>query len=139
LIPRVGAQAWRKGQGHDAIRKRELQLPDGCELGPHPLGAQRQYWTEDRIRAAALGYTSRMQFKAGNKPAYMAAVRLAVLDDVSAHMRRPPSEKLKWTPEAIAVEAKRYGSRTAFFNGSKGAYCAAFQRGLSRRGMRTHG
>jgi hypothetical protein len=71
-----------------------------------------------------------MQFKAGNRPAYWAAVRLGILDDVCAHMKRPPSEKLIWTPEAIAAEARRYESRKAFFDGSKGAYCAASDRGL---------
>ncbi len=48
---------------------------------PHPID-----WTPERIQIEALKFNHRGEFKSGALPAYRAAHRLGILDDVCLHM-----------------------------------------------------
>jgi hypothetical protein len=87
-------------------------------------------WTEERLTDVAAPYKSRMEFRWANQGAYATVVRLGLLDKICAHMTRPPSEKLIWTPESISEVAKKYSTRMEFRNAHLGAYTAASQLGI---------
>jgi len=44
----------------------------------------RHKWTNDKVRAVAAQYTSKDKFR--NDPAYKAAIRRGILEEVTAHM-----------------------------------------------------
>lgn len=69
---------------------------------PHPID-----WTPQRILVEALKFDHRGEFKKGALPAYRAAHRLRILDDVCRHMeplRRRPRHPNQWqvTRERVA-------------------------------------
>jgi hypothetical protein len=94
------------------------------------LGGGRKRWTEEILLEAAVPYKSRMEFRWANQAAYAATVNMGLLDKVCAHMARPASEKLIWTPEVIREVAKNYSRRMDFRDAHLGAYTAASKLGI---------
>lgn len=83
------------------------------------------YWTETRLIEEASIYKHRIDFKKGSTGAYAAAKRMKILDVVCAHMTKPKSSCKKWFKDNVAVEAKKYKSRSEFRKNANGAYSAA--------------
>ena len=113
----------------EKLRKRGWDVVNPVKGGG--LGGMRRKWTKAMVQNEALRFNTKMEFKAGNHGAYAAAQKHSWLRAVCAHMAdQRGKDKLIWTDEAIAAEAYRYSARKAFFDGSKGAYCAAQAKGL---------
>jgi len=83
------------------------------------------YWTETKLIEEASSYKHRIDFKKGSTGAYAAAKRMKILDVVCAHMTKPKSSCKKWFKDNVAVEAKKYKSRSEFRTNANGAYSAA--------------
>ena len=86
----------------------------------------RTNWTNKSIKEAALMFDNKADFRANNYPAYKAAHRRRILDDVCSHMQ---STRIEWTDEMLAKEAQKYSSRMDFYTYSK-AYQIAAKRGI---------
>lgn len=69
---------------------------------PYPIE-----WTPERIRAEALEFDHRGQFKRGALPAYRAAHRLGILNDVCAHMEPLRRRKGHWPATRERVSPTR--------------------------------
>tara|TARA_B110000093_G_scaffold116219_2_gene124527 strand:- start:4479 stop:4796 length:318 start_codon:yes stop_codon:yes gene_type:complete len=85
--------------------------------------------TEKQIRREAARYKSRAEFLLGSPEEFSNALESGTLDEACTHMvgeRRA----LKWTPETIATEARKYNARSEFSKGSIGAYSAAGRLGI---------
>ncbi|MTH94584.1 hypothetical protein, partial [Roseibium sp. RKSG952] len=85
-------------------------------------------WTDDELRDEAAKYDKRVEFQKRNSPAYQAASRRGTefLDSICVHMN--PVYKT-WTNDKLRDEAAKYDTRTAFMEGSYGAYQSAKERG----------
>ena len=83
------------------------------------------YWTKDRCVEEALKYQTRYEFEVGTISAYNAARRGGWVDDICEHMVSPYKPPGYWTREHCQEEALKYQTRSAFGNGSSGAYSAA--------------
>jgi len=94
------------------------------------LGGDRKIWTEDKIRKEAPKYTKRGDFYKNARGAYAAAKELCIFEDVCYHMPIKGRPILKWTAEAIALEAKKYETKSDFAKGNSSAYSLAHSRGL---------
>jgi len=88
---------------------------------------KRTKWTKELIVKEAKKYKTRAEFEKGS-PAYQAALRMKIMDDVCKHM--DPFYKSWDTDAKIKKEAAKYQTRTAFMKGSKGAYVAAQRRNI---------
>ena len=82
---------------------------------------KRTKWTESAVKLEANKYEYRSDFKRENSPAYKAAIRLGILDEVCAHTVR----RAKWTEHAIQECARTYKHRVDFKRGNESAYTAA--------------
>lgn len=82
----------------------------------------KRVWNDDLVAKAALEYTSRGAFARGCPGAYTYANRQGLLDNICAHMpANMNTVNSKWTPEALAAEAARHGSKSAFRKGNRSA------------------
>ena len=89
-------------------------------------------WTREAITVVALQCQTRKEFHKKFGSAYMSAKSIGVFEEVCSHMplnssvgKSPPT--YKWSKEAVADEAKLYGSRKDFMKGSSGAYDRAIK------------
>jgi len=83
------------------------------------------YWTETKLIEEASSYKHRIDFKKGSTGAYSAARRMKILDVVCAHMTKSKNSCKKWFKDNVAIEAKKYKSRSEFRLNANGAYNAA--------------
>lgn len=79
-------------------------------------------WTEDDLRAEALKYSHRSEFKAANRPAYAAALRRGLVDQICEHMN---FKLTYWTIDQCRSEAKKFNNRREFEVYSRDCYQAA--------------
>ena len=83
-------------------------------------------WTEDDLRAEALKYSHRSEFKLANRPAYAAALRKGIVNQICEHM---DYKQKQWTFEECIEVAKRYKNKRAFEISDRNAYQAARHNG----------
>jgi len=85
------------------------------------------YWTESRIREAAIGYEFKIDFSIDFSGAYGSAKRKYpwLLNELF-----PVFKKLVWTEEALYAEASKYQTRNEFRVNALGAYSRACDTGI---------
>ena len=91
------------------------------------------FWKPGTIRAEALRYRTRTQFRKGCHSAYEAARRLGILDRVCRHMAHVQVPSGYWTEERIKKIARRYKNYAKFLRSEPAAVSAARKRGILER------
>jgi hypothetical protein len=91
------------------------------------MGYKYTYWTDEKISAEALKFTTRGSFAIGNKAAYQAAYKRGILEEVCSHMEPILTY---WTEEMIAEAALQFDTRVEFGISNPNAYTAAKTRGI---------
>lgn len=88
----------------------------------------RIYWSEDRLRAEARKYTSKISFKRGNRGAYDAVRRRfpGLLGELFPNARKTQS----WTEAKLRAESRRYPTPGALQKHNRAAYDAARSHGI---------
>lgn len=85
------------------------------------------YWTIEKCHEEALKYTTKIDFRNNNLPAYNAAYKHKWFDKICSHMIiKKVFPKNYWTKELCQLEAKKYQYRYEFQKKSIGAYKSAF-------------
>ena len=92
------------------------------------MRATPRKWTPEAIQAAANKVSTRGEFTKTYGGAYIAAMRLGILNEVCAHM--PKKAKKKWTEDRVVEEAMKYGKRSEFALKAPGAYESARRTGV---------
>lgn len=98
-----------------------------------PLRKPDGYWSEnkERCRSEALKYKTRSDFNIYSKSAYLACYMNGWLDEVCSHMVvREQVPQGYYTKEILAGIASRYETRWEFQQRDRGAYLAAYSRGI---------
>ena len=90
---------------------------------------ERDYWTLEQCRKAALKYQSKVEFKKKDGSAYSTAVRNGWIEQICTHMVKP-TPKIKWTYEKLAEEARKYNTKKEFKHLSHSAYVTAVRNGV---------
>ena len=88
----------------------------------------RKKYTYDIVKAEALKYTTRSEFRKKSNGHYDAAKRLGIYEEVCSHMVR--IQKKPFSEEEIISEAKKYNTRSEFAKQSNSAYAAALRKGI---------
>lgn len=70
------------------------------------LTTEPNFWNEDRIKEESLKYKTRSEFAAGCRPAYNAAKRLGIFEEVCSHMVRLGHEHFRCVYEIANHEQK---------------------------------
>jgi predicted GIY-YIG superfamily endonuclease len=91
------------------------------------LGACKRIWTKDAVEQEAKKYNNRIDFKKGNRSAYVIAVREGWMDDVTKHMSY---KQLQWTEELVKNIANKYNNLTEFLKEQPKAAEAARRFGI---------
>ena len=94
-------------------------------MGKKPNG----YWTIDRCKESAKGYSTRKGWQSGCRSAYATAQRNGWLDDCCHHMPRAIKPNGYWTLPRCKESAKGFGSRSEWEKGDVSAYIAARRNG----------
>lgn len=82
-------------------------------------------WTPSAIRAEAKKYMTRRAFFLKAKGAYAAATREGILDSVCKHMNTKPKYPAGfWTKAKVIADAKRFGSKKEWRDGSPSFHAA---------------
>jgi hypothetical protein len=89
----------------------------------------KEYWTYEVLKACAIPFTRRIDFKKGDNRAYNIARKRGpeFMDLVCSHMDLPLTAA--YADEELLLAAKSYNSRNDFLNGDPNAYHAAHKRG----------
>lgn len=85
-------------------------------------------WTEESVRNEAANYSTRREFKLGNKSAYHAGLSFGLMEELFGEKRK--AQARIWTDENVRREAKKYSSRSAFYYGNCSAYESARKLGI---------
>ena len=85
---------------------------------------ERIRWTEERVRAEASKYSTKVDFMRGSSGAYDWCKRNDMLDVLFTNQRT------YWTEELIRAEAMKYTSKRSFKLGCISAYAAALRMGM---------
>jgi hypothetical protein len=83
-------------------------------------------WSHQTLEAVALQFNTKSDFRRSNYPAYKAAHKLGIIDDICSHM---DELRTTWTDEMLANEAKKYSTKMEFYSESR-AYQIAAKRGI---------
>jgi hypothetical protein len=126
--------AFRKGnpQAYGASVRKGI-LDQVCIHMGEPLNSE---WTTEELISVALQFTTRSSFQQNNTGAYSIAHRRGILDEVCAHMPKHVDQAGEnhpmffWTLDLLQEAALRFTSRRKFQDGNRGAYHAAYRRGL---------
>lgn len=94
------------------------------------MNQKQESWTEEKVREVALKCSTRSMFSSQFGSAYAWARSNGVLDQICSHMRNGRKNAKKWDLETIKAEALKYSNRTAFKEGSGGAYRRALRTGI---------
>lgn len=86
---------------------------------------RKGYWTRELILEESKRYSYRVDFWKLSKPAYSAAQKLNILNDVCSHMGPKKPGKTYWNKEKIFECAKKYDKKLDFQKENTGAYSAA--------------
>ena len=115
------------GSAYNAALKLGLKK----EIKKHMTNLTRpaRYWTKDKVLKEAKKYNTRSEFHKNSSSAFLYAKKLGIREECYKHMETP-SRIRKWTPEAVAKEARKYKSRSEFQRNSRGAYKAAKDLGI---------
>ncbi|QIG67456.1 GIY-YIG nuclease domain-containing protein [Rhizobium phage RHph_TM3_3_9] len=111
----------------ETFRERGFRLFNKASAGS--LGATKQFWTLERCAEEALKYRTKPEFKAGSAGCASVAKDRGWWKIVTAHMTPLKNPDGYWTRQRCVDEARKFETRSAFNNGSKSAYLAAFKRG----------
>lgn len=82
-------------------------------------------WTEEKIRAEAAKYPTKVEFKRGSYGAYQVACRLKLIDQLGFI-----NQKESWTEEKIRFAASFFSTRSEFALGNWAAYQVANLHGM---------
>ena len=82
-------------------------------------------FSQQIIKAEALKYEKRSEFRDGSPTFYRAAIRYGWLDEVCSHM----VIRKQWTFNAVKKEADKYKTRSEFQNSAGSAYNKALREG----------
>lgn len=99
------------------------------EMFAHMVQKQKN-WTIEKVREAALKCSTRSMFSSRFGSAYAWARNNGVLEQICSHMQNGGKNAKKWDLAAIQAEALKYSNRTAFKEGSGGAYRRALRTGI---------
>ena len=84
------------------------------------------HWTIENLRAEALKYDNKVDFRKKSNPAFLTASRKKVLDEICSHMEAGKLPNGYWLiKENCASEALKYMNRRAFSLGNSSAYHGA--------------
>lgn len=108
------------------ILREEFVTDMSKNMGQELFEQKKSKYTKDEIRQRASQYQTPTEFFKNDLAAYTAAQRFGILNDVTAHMKRPR----KLTPELIKDIAKQYNTRREFELGDSGAYQKAHKLGI---------
>lgn len=86
------------------------------------------YWTYETCYTEAKKYSCVSEFCRGSSGAYDKAMTNKWLKDYT-WFKRPDNYNKKWNQETCFEEAKKYNNRSAFMDGSTGAYQVALKNG----------
>lgn len=95
-------------------------------VGCGSLGGGIRKWTESAVMKEARKYKTRSEFAKHNDSAYRAALRNNLLDKMD-WFKSNKKPKGYWTFEHVALESKKYETKTDFQKGSYGAYKTALR------------
>lgn len=85
----------------------------------------------ENCSSEALKFTNRRAFFEGSPAAYEALRKRKLLDKACAHMKLSPLYSyVRWTDEAVMIEAAKYKNRAEFRRNNQGAYGYALKNGL---------
>ena len=84
-------------------------------------------WTFEKLKAEALKYKTRKEFRAKNPSAFQIAFREGFLDEICSHMQYICR---KWTNKEIIEEGLKHNTLASFRKASSSAYSIAHTRGL---------
>ena len=84
-------------------------------------------WTRETCQEEALKYKNVPDFRQNSNSAYLVARKQGWLEEITAHLDDRRVSRTIWTKELCAKEAKKYSTRSAFGNNSKGAYSASLK------------
>ncbi|QIG67925.1 GIY-YIG nuclease domain-containing protein [Rhizobium phage RHph_Y60] len=94
------------------------------------LGApKREKLTREHCERLARQFSSKIEFKKNCGSAYSKARESGWLDDICCHMTVLKLPVGFWTKDRCAIASAEYATRTAFQNGNRKAYTAAFRSG----------
>ena len=79
----------------------------------------RKKYTYDIVKAEALKYTTRSEFRKKSSGHYDAALRLKIVDEICSHMER--LNRKPFTAEEIRLEAAKFLTRGEFAKQSNSA------------------
>jgi hypothetical protein len=88
------------------------------------------YWTQERLQAEALKYSSRQEFQQKNAAAYKAAGEQKFRDQICSHMSKIKQPKGYWTLETLKAEALKYDNKVDFRTHSNSAFLTATRKKL---------
>lgn len=81
------------------------------------------YWTKERCRDFAFGFTDTTAFRKANPYVYARAKKMGWFDEICSHMERLYTPKGFWNSKKNCIrEAKKYKTRTAFARNAGTAY-----------------
>jgi len=83
-------------------------------------------WTEEKLRAEALKYSTRREFSNESPGAYQTSRKSGKHEEICSHMLLGNQS---WTEEKIKAEALKYSTRGDFKKGNVGAYNASQRSG----------
>jgi len=109
------------------IEQRSVKTPIPVQknkVNPLPPRKERQprvsKWTHEKVKAEALKYQKKIDFKTAANGAVHYAVKHGIYDEITSHMHSHGN--VKWTHELVFEEAKKYSLREHFKLKSTGAY-----------------
>lgn len=85
----------------------------------------RERWTKDAVLQEAQQYNSKIEWITNSPNSYYKAKVKKWIDEASVHMKRPKSDKQKWTKDAVLQEANKYSNKKEWENASASSYNAA--------------
>jgi hypothetical protein len=95
------------------------------------LGGNAQIYTDEYLRDDAKKYNSKSEWKKNNRYAYSASLKREkdFYNDITSHMVRPPSSKLKYTDEILRDIAKKYNTKKDWLENDGSSLTIARERG----------
>ncbi len=91
---------------------------------------EKGYWNNiDNVRKEALLYKTKTEFKTLASKAWVKAKEFGIYEEVTAHMKRPPSTKIKYSIKELKTEALKYKTRKTFRASNVDMYRSAERRG----------
>lgn len=122
---------WYKKSPSCYARAVALKLVKECTAHMRPVKKPKGYWTEDRVKQAALKYSSGSEWVKHEPSSYSQAIKLGILAKCCEHMNRSTHKPSgHWTIERIKESALRFKTRGEWNAECSGAVAGAKKHGI---------